>query len=309
MRRLDNNGLPTYEFESPAFEGLVHAVFTRIGGVSQGPYATLNVGTGIGDDDVAVAENHARIHSHLGFSAGSIASPFQVHSNRIAVVAQSDAGKRFPGTDGLVTNAPGVALLLRFADCQPIVLYDPGLQVVALVHAGWRGVAQAVASRAVETMHDAFGSEPDTLIAGLGPSIGPCCYVVGQEVAAAMGYALPDWNQVMSPEGEAWRFDLPGANAQQLSSAGVRHIEHSRICTSCSSHEFFSHRADKGLTGRFAVVTHLAPPSAPSAASTGSVMPTQREDTETSVTSSTSKALWMTPPGFPRIEGPLGGDE
>jgi YfiH family protein len=260
LHRQDANGLVTYYFESPAVDGVIHTVFTRLGGVSRGPFATLNVGNGVGDDEAAVAENHARIYAHMDLTADRVASAHQVHGNRVAVVAASDAGRVIPGTDGLVTHVPGVGLLLRFADCQPILLYDPTHHALGLIHAGWRGIALGIARRAVEVMQDAFGSQPGELIAGLGPAIGPCCYIVGQNVAAAMGYALPNWRRVMKPQDEArWHFDLPAANAQQLAAAGVRELEQANLCTACHSHEFFSHRADNGQTGRFAVMAYLKP--------------------------------------------------
>jgi hypothetical protein len=106
-------------------------------------------------------------------------------------------------------------------------------------------------------MQEAFGSDPGSLLVGLGPAIGPCCYIVGDNVASALSYALSDWHQVLAQEGDSWRLDLPGANAQQLSDAGVRHIEQSHLCTACHTDHFYSHRAEKGRTGRFAVVTYL----------------------------------------------------
>jgi YfiH family protein len=257
LLRQNVNGLVTYHFERLAVDGLVHAVFTRLGGVSAEPFATLNVGHTVGDDLAAVAENHARIYRRLDLNADFVVSPRQVHGNRVAMVSAADTGQVVPSTDGLATNAGGVAFLLRFADCQPILLYDPANHALALVHAGWRGVAQAIARRAVELMQEAFGTRPQDLIAGLGPAIGPCCYTVGHNVASAMGYALQDWNRVMSLEEEKWRFDLPAANAQQLGSAGVRYIEQAHLCTACHKDEFFSHRAEGGRTGRFGVVAFL----------------------------------------------------
>lgn len=267
MLRQDTNGLVTYRFEHPAFGGLpgtsalavVHAVHTRLGGVSQGPFATLNVGHTVGDDAAAVAENHRRIYAHLDLRADNVASARQIHSNRVAVVTAADAGRVLPGTDGLITDVPGLALLLRFADCQPILLYDPAHHALGLVHAGWRGIAQGIARRAVETMQEAYGTEPQAVVAGLGPAIGPCCYTVGHQVASALGYAMPDWQQVMQQEGEGWRLDLSAANAQQLAAAGVCDIEQAHLCTSCRRDEFFSHRGDDGRTGRFAVVAYLSP--------------------------------------------------
>jgi YfiH family protein len=252
----------TYHFESLDVPELQHAIFTRLGGVSRGPFATLNVGNSVGDDEAAVAENHARIYAHLGLSSKQVTSPHQVHGNHVVLVSGHDAGRHLPNTDGLLTETPGLALLLRFADCQPILLYDPLRHAVALIHAGWRGVAQGIARRAVEAMHAAFDTNPQQLLAGLGPAIGPCCYTVGHNVAAAMGYALPDWKQVMSAESEdVWRLDLSAANAQQLRAEGVSSIEQAGICTHCRLDEFYSHRGDNGQTGRFAVVTYLAPRS------------------------------------------------
>jgi hypothetical protein len=179
------------------------------------------------------------------------------------VVTAQDGGQVVPATDALVTDTPGLALLLRFADCQPIILYDPVRQSLGLVHAGWRGLAQGIARRAVETMQEAFGANPADLLAGLGPAIGPCCYTVGDDVASALGYALPDWRKVMTPDpsGTGWRLDLPAANAQQLAAAGVRarQMEQAGLCTACHNDEFFSHRADNGQTGRFAAVAYLPP--------------------------------------------------
>lgn len=251
-------GIVTYQFESLPAEGLVHAVFTRLGGASVGRFAALNVGRTVGDDQAAVAENHTRVYAHLNLDADRVSSPRQVHGNHVARVMLADGGRSFPNTDGLVTDAPRTALLLRFADCQPILLYDPARHALGLIHAGWRGVAQGIARRAVEAMRDAFGSRPQALIAGLGPAIGPCCYTVGHNVAAAMGYALPNWDQAMVLESDdRWRLDLSAANAQQLAAEGVRQIEQSNLCTACHLDEFYSHRGEDGRTGRFAVVAYL----------------------------------------------------
>jgi hypothetical protein len=258
LLRQKAGGIVTYHFESLAAEGLAHAVFTRLGGASVGWFTALNVGHTVGDDQAAVAENHARVYARLDLDADRVASPRQVHGNHVAQVMSADAGRSFPNTDGLVTDAPRTALLLRFADCQPILLYDPARHALGLIHAGWRGVAQGIARRAVEAMRDAFGSRPQDLIAGLGPAIGPCCYTVGHNVAAAMGYALPHWDQAMVLEGEdLWRLDLSAANAQQLAAEGVRQIEHGNLCTACHLDEFYSHRGENGQTGRFAVVAYL----------------------------------------------------
>ena len=301
MLRQNAGGLPTYSFESLAAENLVHAVFTRLGGVSQAPFATLNVGHTVGDEEGAVLENHTRIRAHLDLEADCITSPRQVHGSHVAVITPGDAGRMIPNTDGLVTDLPGIALLLRFADCVPVLLYDPVHHALGLVHAGWRGVAQAIARRAVETMAEAFGTRPEQLLAGLGPAIGPCCYTVGDNVAAAMGYALPKWQQVLHPDGELWRLDLPAANAQQLHAAGVRQIEHAHLCTACHTGEFFSHRAEKGQTGRFAVAAFLVP----AAGTRGQMVETAAS---TPGEEEWLQPLSLDPPGLPSFGELLGGN-
>jgi YfiH family protein len=301
LQRRDSEGLTTYHFESldpenPAIGGaLVHAVFTRRGGVSREPFAALNISENVGDDPAAVAQNRARIFACLGLSADQVAMTGQVHGSHVAIVTADDGGRLYPNTDGLVTDTPGIGLFLRFADCQPILLYDPAHHALGLIHAGWRGVALGIARRAVETMQAAFGTEPRDLIAGLGPAIGPCCYTVGHEVAAAMGYALPNWGKVMHPQGEElWSFDLPTANVQLLRAAGVRRIEQARLCTSCHKDEFFSHRADGGRTGRFAVVAYLT-------AKEKQPKPEGKEPAQTGIKPEPAEAGpdSLDPPGFP----------
>ena len=303
MLRVEIDGLVIYQFESLAIEGLVHAVFTRLGGVSQEPFATLNVSENVGDDPAAVAENRHRIYAHLDLAPEQVVLTGQVHGSHVARVDATDGGRVLPNTDGLVTDVPEAALLLRFADCQPILLYDPAHHALGLAHAGWRGVALGIARRAVEAMQEAFDTEPSDLVVGLGPAIGPCCYTVGHEVAAAMGYALPHWKQVMHVQDEdTWRFDLPAANAQQLIAAGVCQIEQASLCTSCHNDEFFSHRADGGQTGRFATVAYLQP-RAGRRRSAEAELPVQEPDRGIAV-----GVDWLHPPGFPAF-GEVGGDE
>jgi len=251
--------LITYHFASLAGQGLVHAVFTRLGGVSRKPFATLNVGRSVGDEPAAVEENLARILARLDLSGEDVATAHQIHGNKIVKVTETDGGQVQPGTDGLITDTPGLALLLRFADCQPILLYDAEHHGLGLVHAGWRGLALGIARRAVEAMQEAFGTRPQDLLVGLGPAIGPCCYTVGDDVAAAMGYSLPRWREVMQPVEGGWRLDLSAANAQQLYGAGVQHAEQAELCTACHVDQFFSHRAEGGQTGRFAAIAYLKP--------------------------------------------------
>jgi YfiH family protein len=301
---LDANGLASYRFENlSGHEGLAHAVFGRLGGVSSAPFATLNVGGSVGDTDAAVADNHQRIYAYLGLDSSQVAMAQQVHGNQVAVVGVEDGGRVRAYTDGLVTATPGVGLILRFADCQPIILYDPVRHALGLVHAGWRGVALGIALRAVEAMEEAFGCCPSDLVAGLGPAIGPCCYEVGHSVAAAMGYALPNWTLAMESKGDRWHLDLSAANTQHLSAAGVEKIERSSLCTACHSDEFYSHRASGGKTGRFAVVAYLkALHGARRAEASG-------EDRFEPQAPEPAPLLSASPPGMPTFQESLGEHE
>jgi copper oxidase (laccase) domain-containing protein len=165
-------------------------------------------------------------------------------------------------------------------------------------------VALGIARRLVEAMEETFGSRARALLAGLGPAVGPCCYTVGQEVAATMGYALPDWKRALRLEGEeSWRLDLSAANAQLLAAAGVAQIEQSGICTACRNDEFFSHRADGGRTGRFAVVAYLRPLTGHEAAAMAPVALDVAGDDELSLFDS------LQPPGLPDFGPITEGDE
>jgi YfiH family protein len=259
MIRSEANGIPYYSFEALAeHEQIVHAVFTRLGGVSVPPYRALNVGHSVGDDPVAVEANFRA----LGLSGAEVVTAWQVHSSRTAIVDESDMGQVVPQTDALITGVPGVHLLLRFADCLPIFLFDPDRKVVALGHAGWRGTATEIASRMVQTMTDSFGTDPEHLIAALGPAIGPCCYQVGEEVAQAIEATIQDWQAAIRHLGDSrFSLDLWEANRQHLLSRGVCTIEVARVCTACHADEFFSHRADGGTTGRFAALVGMRKPS------------------------------------------------
>lgn len=259
MRREENNGLLYYRFHSLAAYGeVVHGVFTRLGGTSRPPYHWLNVGKSVGDDQKAVDANYGLICRTLGIHRGDIATAYQVHSANVAVVGPGDRGRVARQTDALVTNRPGVFLMLRFADCVPIAFYDPVQRAIGLAHAGWKGTLGKAAQKTVEAMMEAYGSRPADLIACIGPSIGPCCYQIGGNVAKLVNEVFPYQPQLLHQQEDGSRhLDLWAANWLQLAALGVHQIEVSGLCTACHNDEFFSHRADNGCTGRFAVVVGL----------------------------------------------------
>jgi len=259
LLKYHDNGLVYYCFEALDEQtGLFHGIFTRLGGASSAPWATLNVGHTVGDDDEIVEENHLRICRTLNIARQDIATGHQVHGTRVARLGREDRGQMHPQTDILITDVPGLALMQRYADCLPVLLYDPVHRAVGLAHAGWRGTLDGVTQKAVQAMQAAFGSRPADLIAGLGPGIGPCCYQVGPEVVKAAETAISGWPSVLLRQRDgSWHLDLWEANRRLLVQAGVNRIEFSGLCTACRTDEFYSHRVEQGRTGRFGVVIGL----------------------------------------------------
>jgi YfiH family protein len=233
----------------------VHAVFTRIGGTSLPPFASLNVGQLVGDDPLRVQENHERVFSTLGIQKDAVVTARQVHGARVAVVGTDARGRIIPSTDALITQSPNTYLMMRFADCLPLMLCDSRRSAVALVHCGWRGVLAGVVEHAVQALQRSAGSRPATLIAAVGPSIGPCCYEVGPDVIRLVRqvFGRKDGLLPRQPNGRR-HFDLPAAVRTKLLATGVQQIEESQICTACHVDEFYSHRAESGRTGRFAAL-------------------------------------------------------
>jgi len=256
LLRHQINSLVYYCFGNLAsHDDIFHGVFTRLGGVSPLPYGSLNVGHLVGDDHELVEANHDLIYRALGISRGDVATAHQVHGSRVALAGPEDRGLVIPATDALITDAPGVALMLRFADCLPVLLYDPVRRAIGLAHAGWKGAVKGIAAKTASAMVEAYGSRPADIIAGLGPCIGPCCYQVGTEVIELVKARFNHWPGLLRPQGDgSVHFDLWEASRCQLAELGVEKIEVIQLCTACRTDEFFSHRAEEGRTGRFAVV-------------------------------------------------------
>lgn len=239
-------------------ERIEHAVMGRLGGVSGGAYYSLNVGGSVGDDPVAVAENLRRVYAVLGWCGKDVVSGHQVHGDRVHRVSADDAGRTIPATDALISDVPGLLLLGRYADCVPVLLFDPIKGAVGLAHAGWRGTVQRIAAKAVEAMTGAFDSRAEDMRAVIGPSIGPCCFEVGNQVLEVFRDAYPDPASGIA-DVEGGRVNLWRANALQLEECGVRVIDVAGLCTACHVDRFYSHRREKGNTGRFAVAIGLRP--------------------------------------------------
>jgi hypothetical protein len=225
-------------------EGYEVAFTTRVGGVSEGPYASLNLGRKSGDDVERVDENRRIACEAIGADLAKLALNFQVHSARVLQATPASRGEH---ADGLWTDEPNLPILAMSADCLPIVLARTGAdKAVAVLHAGWKGLLAGI----VESGVQALGG--GTLEAAVGPAIGPCCYEVGEEVAAP--YRERFGEDVMRGR----NLDLWTSAERALRAAGVEQVERFDRCTSCEPETFFSHRRDAGVTGRQGVIAYVA---------------------------------------------------
>ncbi|HET8845560.1 MAG TPA: peptidoglycan editing factor PgeF [Ktedonobacteraceae bacterium] len=288
------------------FPELIHGIFTRQGGYSQAPFESLNVSLSSGNERYEDAvRNRFRVLQSLDIAHYPCATMWMVHSANVLTldgdnwvdwssdwphaVYQLDElgypeGTRLQWTfkprtkaDALITRKRGIALAMSTADCVPILFYDPVVEAIGVAHAGWRGTARGIAATTVSALHQQFGCDPANIIAGIGPSIGPCCYEVSEEVQQLfLGQIAFD----EMPTDEAYRelvaesavfearrladrvslrLDLWETNRKQLLLAGLlpEHVELPDTCTSCETQRFFSHRAEQGKTGRFPAILAL----------------------------------------------------
>jgi YfiH family protein len=224
--------------------GYVVGFTTRVGGVSEGPYASLNLGVMTRDDPQRARENRRIACAQLGADIGRLALNRQVHSNRVVRAAAGGVGEH---ADGLWTDEPSVPLLVMSADCLPIVLVRThGTRAVAVLHAGWKGLLDGIVEAGVKALGGG------AIRAAIGPAIGPCCYEVGEEVAAP--YRAQFGDDVMHGR----NLDLWTSAERALRAARVARIDRFDRCTSCEPETFFSHRRDNGETGRQGVIAYVA---------------------------------------------------
>ena len=266
LRHLGNN-LWSGRLDLFPSDALVHGFSARQGGVSAPPYDTLNMALHVEDDPAAVWENRRRYCTALGLSAERICTPRQVHGTEIVRVFRRDAGRGardyadcIADADALITNDNDVTLLLCYADCVPVLLYDPVHHAIALVHAGWRGTVERIGAKTLARMTEEFGTRSADIIAGIGPSICADCYTVGDEVAAQFRHAFPhDAERIVVERDGEYHLDLWAANRLALEEAGIppQQIDSAQTCTSCDHTWFYSYRAAGGRTGRLAAVMEL----------------------------------------------------
>lgn len=231
-----------------------HCFTTRHGGVSTGSQSSLNLAIGRGDSLENVEQNLRILGNALGFDPAKLVMTMQIHSDIVRVVTDADCNgpchRNYPQCDGLVTNTPGVALLIFTADCTPLLFHDPVTGAVGAAHAGWRGTAKGIGTRVVEAMVRSFGSRPEDIRAAIGPNVGQCHFETDADVPEAMTAAFGDEvKQYIEKKGEKYHLDLKAINALVLRRAGVRHIEISDACTMCQPNRFWSHRVTRGDRG------------------------------------------------------------
>lgn len=243
-----------------------------ITGRAPGLWRDGDISYATGGDPARVLANRHAWAAQIGVDANQIVAVRQVHGNVVDCVDAAARGRgafslsaaEVPAADALLTATPETPLLLGFADCTPLLFHDPVRGVVGLAHAGWRGTVADIAGATVAAMTTQFGSRPDDIIAGIGPAIGRCCYVVDEPVTnawLALGVADPLVLEEITPANgrRQWRFDLARANRLLLERAGIpaAQIEDTGICTACNVERFPSHRAQQGQAGRFAALISL----------------------------------------------------
>lgn len=247
--------------------GQIHAFSTRMGGVSTGDTATMNFSFMLDGSEEAVKENFFRFCSAFGADYKNVVLTKQTHTSNIRIVSEEDRGKGifkeldYTDVDGLITNLPGLVLVTQYADCTPLVFYDPEKRVVATSHAGWRGTVALIGAKTVEMMCENFGSSPKDIIVGIGPCIGSCCYEVDDPVIDRVKkLEFLKLDSCVKPKGDGkYMLDLKEVNRQILINSGVlpENIDTAELCTCCSSDVFHSHRATGGKRGTLAMMIAL----------------------------------------------------
>ena len=233
------------------FSNIRHGIFARKGGVSPAPFDSLNVGYGVGDKPESVSENRRRIADCMDGS--QLIFIHQVHGTGIWHCPEKETPESGnPRTaDAMVSSEKGTTLVVQVADCQPVLLYDPVGKVAAIIHSGWRGSIRNIVGRTIRVMAEDAGSRPEDIIAGIGPSLGPCC-------AEFVNYRTEIPGEFWTYRHRSVYFDFWAITKDQLVAAGLKedNIETSGMCTKCNPEYFFSYRKDN-RTGRFAAVIGL----------------------------------------------------
>ncbi|MCI9269544.1 MAG: peptidoglycan editing factor PgeF [Dorea sp.] len=244
----EKNGVPYLSFPLLDKTGIVrHGFSTRLGGVSKGVWATMNISTTRGDDPAAVTENRKRISQAIGVDEKKMVFSGQTHTTNVAVATEEDIGAPLPETDGMITDVPGLCLVTFYADCVPLYFADPVKRVIGLSHSGWRGTVRKMANCTVDKMRMVFGTDPADVIAAIGPSVCQDCYEVSEDVIEQVraNYREEDWESLFyQKENGKYQLNLWRANELNLLESGIKkeHMAVTNVCTCCNSEALFSHR-------------------------------------------------------------------
>lgn len=253
----ENLAYYTYDIFEPFASQLICTTSTRLGGVSEGSFHSLNLSTRVGDDEHSVNINRLRLCRVMSIEPGMVAQAQLVHGNHIEIITeQSPKGFSYkaPTTDGLVTDVAHVPLFIPVADCAAVAFFDPQQHVIGMLHAGWKGVVHRIIPTMVETMSTVYGSNPSNILVGVSPCLGPCCYEVREDFIHPFTEIFPTKvEDFFIPQADdTIHFDMWAALRWQLVESGITHFEGPTICTACRVDEFYSHRKERGKTGRFA---------------------------------------------------------
>ena len=259
------DGVPYLAYPLLEKTGVVrHGFSTRLGGVSTGHCATMNISTTRGDDPAAVEENRRRIAKAIGVRAENMTYTNQTHTTNVAVVEAKDRGKRFMETDGMVTNVPEICLVTFYADCVPLFFVDPVHRAIGLSHSGWRGTVGKMGKVTVERMREEYGTDPAQVVAAVGPSICQDCYEVSADVIEKFreNFDKALWPELFYEKADGkYQLNLWRANQAVLTEAGVQeeNIAVTNLCTHCNPDILFSHRSTGTARGNLSAFLALIP--------------------------------------------------
>ena len=243
--------------------GLVkHGFSTRIGGVSEGIFQSMNLSFNRGDSDENVAENYRRISEAIGVDVSCLVKSVQTHTTNVHQVTKENKNDLLQDVDGLITNEPNLCLVTSYADCVPLFFLDPVHKAIGLSHSGWRGTVGKIGENTLQKMHQTYGTNPEDVIAAIGPSICQDCYEVSQDVIEKFKEAFDKkhWDVLFyKKENQKYQLNLWKANEIILLEAGVKreHLAVTNVCTNCNPDVLFSHRASQGKRGGMAAFMAL----------------------------------------------------
>lgn len=264
---IDKNEVKYISFKSlDNIPFIMHGFSTRIGGISEGVYNSLNLGLKTDDNKNNTLENIKKFTLAVGVNCENLVISDQIHSDIIKVVNTNDKGKgywsqeKLNGIDGLITNIRGIPLMTIYADCVPLFFVDPVKKAIGVSHAGWKGTVLKIGKKTVEAMVNEYGSNPKDIIAVIGPSIGKCCYEVDKRVIDEFNRSFIDTSTFVDlKEDNKYQLNLWRANQITLIESGLleENIEIANLCTGCNTDLFYSHRMENGKTGRMGAIIQL----------------------------------------------------